>query len=145
MRLKSYYPVVLSNQVAGTADFYRNHFGFETVFEADWYVSLRHSAHQGTVYELAILEFGHTTIPTSYRHSVNGLILNFEVEDVDAEYERLIRQSGLPLELELRNEAFGQRHFMTRDPNGVLIDVIKVIPPTEAFSDQYLEQPWNEE
>jgi hypothetical protein len=37
----------------------------------------------------------------------------------------------------LRDEAFGQRHFITRDPAGVMIDVIKVIPPSEEFAAQY--------
>ena len=37
----------------------------------------------------------------------------------------------------LTDEAFGQRHFITRDPNGVLIDVIKPIPPAAEFAEQY--------
>lgn len=79
-------------------------------------------------YELAILNYTHPTVPEAYRKSVQGLILNFEVEDVDAEYERLVKKNKLPLERELRGEEFGQRHFITSDPNGVLIDVITVIP-----------------
>ena len=48
------------------------------------------------------------------------------------------KRSGLPiLLLALKDEAFGQRHFITRDPNGVLIDVIKPIPPSEEFLSQY--------
>ncbi|MFX4229610.1 MAG: hypothetical protein ACFHHU_17570 [Porticoccaceae bacterium] len=39
--------------------------------------------------------------------------------------------------LPLRDEPFGQRHFITRDPNGVLIDVIKPIPPSAEFLAQY--------
>ena len=35
--------------------------------------------------------------------------------------------------------AFGQRHFITADPNGVLIDVIKPIPPSAAFVENYAE------
>jgi hypothetical protein len=37
----------------------------------------------------------------------------------------------------LRDETFGQRHFITKDPNGVLIDVIKPIPPSTEFAAQY--------
>jgi hypothetical protein len=40
---------------------------------------------------------------------------------------------------------FGQRHFITRDPNGVLIDVIKIIPPSEEESAQYVDKIWVEE
>jgi catechol 2,3-dioxygenase-like lactoylglutathione lyase family enzyme len=114
------------------------YFGFELVFEADWYVSLRMS--QGNVpFELALLDAAHPTIPASYQKQVQGLILNFEVDDVDAEYERLIVAGKLPLQLDIRDEDFGQRHFITSDPNGVLIDIIKVIPPSETYSNQYVE------
>ena len=75
-------------------------------------------------------------MPESGRGQVSGLILNFEVDDVDTEYERL-KGAGLPMLLELRDEAFGQRHFITADPNGVLIDIIKPIPPSAEFADQY--------
>ncbi|NEN81912.1 VOC family protein [Paenibacillus elgii] len=141
MKTNSFYPVILTEQVAVSASFYKTHFGFEAVYEADWYVSLKMS--QGSVsYELAILDASHHTIPAAYRSPVQGLILNFEVDDVDAEYRRLIIEEKLPLELELRDEEFGQRHFITCDPNGVLIDVIKIIPPSEVESAQYAENVW---
>lgn len=63
-------------------------------------------------------------------------MINFEVEEVDAEYARA-KRNGLPILLALRDEPFGQRHFITRDPNGMLLDVIKPIPPSEAFKKQY--------
>jgi uncharacterized glyoxalase superfamily protein PhnB len=69
---------------------------------------------------------------------VSGLIINFEVRDVDAEYSRA-QAAKLPILLSLRDEAFGQRHFMTQDPNGVLIDIIQPIPPSAEFSLQYAE------
>jgi len=67
-----------------------------------------------------------------------SLLLNFEVDDVDAEYQRAVAQ-GLPMLLALRDEDFGQRHFIVQDPNGVMIDVIQPIPPSEAFLSQYAE------
>lgn len=142
MKATSFYPVLMTEQVEATAEFYRNHFGFETVFEADWYVSLRLTRDARTSFELAVLKPGHPTVPAAYRHSVNGLILNFEVDDADAEYDRLIVREKLPLRLDLRDEEFGQRHFMTNDPNGVLIDVIQIIPPSSAYSEQYREKLW---
>ena len=66
-----------------------------------------------------------------------GLIINFEVRDPDVIHER-VRAAGLPILRSLRDEPFGQRHFITADPNGVLIDVIKPIPPSEEFLCQYL-------
>ncbi|MFS0868674.1 VOC family protein [Paenibacillus xylanilyticus] len=142
MKVMSFYPVIMTEQVASTEKFYRNLFGFEKVFEADWYVSLRLTKDAQTSFELAILESGHPTIPEDYRNLVKGLILNFEVDDVDEEYERLIIREKLPIEIDLRDELFGQRHFITSDPNGILIDVIKIIPPSSSFSDQYNEKLW---
>ena len=37
----------------------------------------------------------------------------------------------------LRDEAFGQRHFIAADPNSVMIDVIKPIPPSAEHAAQY--------
>lgn len=134
MKTTSYYPVILTRDVAGTAAFWREHFRFETRFESDWYVHLQSREDESV--NLAILEGTHETIPEPGRGRVAGLILNFEVEDADAEYQRA-RAAGLPILLDLRDEEFGQRHFITSDPNGVLIDVIKPIPPSSAFAAQY--------
>lgn len=141
MKVSSFYSVVMTDQVANTAKFYMDHFGFEKVFAADWYVSLK-TMGSGIPFELAILDASHSTIPKAYRKKATGLILNFEVDDVDAEYERLIRKEKLPLELDIRSEEFGQRHFITVDPNGVLIDVITIIPPNDEFNSQYIEKVW---
>lgn len=137
MRNTSYYPVLLTDQVADTAAFYVKHFAFQPAFEADWYVHLTSSEDAGT--NLAILDFRHETIPAEGRKPSSGVIINFEVEDVDAVHARLVA-AGLPILLSLRDEAFGQRHFITMDPNGVLIDVIKPIPPDASFAEQYVDQ-----
>ncbi|SDM46765.1 Uncharacterized conserved protein PhnB, glyoxalase superfamily [Allokutzneria albata] len=134
MTLTSMYTVIMTGKVAETRDFYVTNFGFEVTFEADWYVSLRLGGH-----ELAVLDPTHPTVPAGYGAPVAGLLLNFEVDDVDAEYERLVTGAGLPLALPLRSEEFGQRHFIVADPNGVLIDVITPIPPTGEFIEQYAE------
>lgn len=137
-RLSSFYPVIATQDVAAAHDFYASHFGFEATFTADWYVSLhRPDAPQ---YELALLDSSHPTIPEGHRTPVRGgLILNFEVDDVDAEHRRLVGEAGLRELLPLRTEEFGQRHFIVAAPDGVLIDVITVIPAEESFAEQYAE------
>jgi uncharacterized glyoxalase superfamily protein PhnB len=134
MKINSYYPVILTQDVAGTSEFFRAHFNFEPQFTSDWYVHLT-SKDDANVH-LAVLDGRHETVPEAGRGRVSGLILNFEVEDPDAEYARVVG-AGLPILLPLRDEAFGQRHFITADPNGVLIDVIKPIPPSAEFAAQY--------
>ncbi|ROU06559.1 VOC family protein [Lysobacter enzymogenes] len=136
MKITSYYPVLMTADVAATAAFYRAYFGFVALFEADWYVHLQ-SADDPSV-NLAVLDGAHSTIPESGRGRVGGLLLNFEVEDVDAVHARLVA-AGLPVLLSLRDEAFGQRHFITADPNGVLLDIITPIPPSAEFAAQYAD------
>jgi catechol 2,3-dioxygenase-like lactoylglutathione lyase family enzyme len=135
LNINSFYPVLLTNDVAGSKDFYTKHFPFEITFDGGWYVSLK--ARQEFPFELALLEPNHSSIPSNFRRELNGgLILNFEVENADQEYARL-KAMGLPIHLEIRSEDFGQRHFITSDPNGVLIDMIQVIPPSDEFAKQY--------
>ncbi|MGX1805371.1 VOC family protein [Nocardia sp. NPDC055321] len=136
MKLSSFYPVIGTTRVAESRDFYTSWFGFDITFEADWYVSLRRTADDRT-YELALLDPTHPSVPEKYRTPTQGLILNFEVDDVDAEWDRLVVQGGLAAEQELRSEEFGQRHFIVTDPNGLLIDVITEIPPEGEFVEQF--------
>ena len=134
MKVTSYYPVIMTADVAASAAFYQAHFGFAPLFSSDWYVHLQLEGDPSV--NLAILDGQHGTIPESGRGRVSGLLLNFEVDDPDALHARL-QAAGLPILLSLRDEAFGQRHFITSDPNGVLIDIIKPIPPSGEFAAQY--------
>lgn len=135
-RLSSFYPVIATHDIATAHDFYVRHFGFAATFAADWYVSLhRPDASQ---YELALLDASHPTIPEGHRTPITGgLVLNFEVDDVDAEHARLVGEAGLKELLPLRTETFGQRHFIIEAPDGVLIDIITVIPAEGEYADQY--------
>lgn len=135
MRLTSFYPVIGTERIADSADFYTTHFGFEITFQADWYVSLNRPGDPS--YELALLDPSHPSVPAGYGKPVSGLLLNFEVDDVDAEYDRLVKQAGLEPVLNIRSEDFGQRHFIIADPGGVLIDVITNIEPSAEFAAQY--------
>ena len=135
MKSTQYYPVLMTDRVADTARYYEQHFRFTRLFDSDWYVHLQ-SLEDASV-NLAILDGDHATIPEAARGGrAAGVLLNFEVEDASAEYQRVLDQ-GLDVQLALRDEAFGQRHFIVKDPNGVLIDVIQPIPPDEAFLAQY--------
>lgn len=134
MKCTQYYPVLMTDDVAGLSAFYQRHFRFKALFASDWYVHLQSREDAGV--NLAILDGAHATIPEAGRGRASGLLINFEVEDVDAIYAEL-RAQGLPILVPLRDEPFGQRHFITRDPAGVLIDVITPIAPSAEFLAQY--------
>lgn len=133
MTLTSVYPVLMSADVAAAARFYREHLGFAPTFESDWYISLRRDT-----WELAVLDPTHETVPAAYRgRAASGILINLEVEDVDAEYQRLITDGGLSAVLPIRSEAFGQRHFIIAAPDCVLIDVITPTEPDETYAAQF--------
>ncbi|MDZ7601974.1 MAG: VOC family protein [Hoeflea sp.] len=134
MKTTSYYPVIMTRDVAATAAFYETHFRFQPLFTADWYVHLQ--SRDDTRINLAVLDGEHATIPPEGRGTITGLLLNFEVKDVDQVFDTL-RAAGLPILKDICDEEFGQRHFITADPNGVLIDIIKPIPPSADYAALY--------
>ncbi|WP_233529040.1 VOC family protein [Antrihabitans stalagmiti] len=134
-KLVSSYAVLMTADVAAAARFYRENFGYETTFEADWYVSLARGQH-----ELALLDPDHPTIPEAYRgRTAAGVLLNLEVDDVDEVHFELAGRPGIEIVLSLRDEDFGQRHFIVAGPDGVLVDVITPIPPVGDFADQFVD------
>ncbi|WP_137809871.1 MULTISPECIES: VOC family protein [unclassified Gordonia (in: high G+C Gram-positive bacteria)] len=135
MNVTSVYPVLMSTDVAAAADFYQRVLGFEVTFSADWYVSMRTG-----VFELALVDATHPTIPEGHRRPAAGLLVNIEVDDVDALYRRLTDEHGLRPVLQLRDEDFGQRHFIVEGPDGVLLDCIQPIPAVGEFADAYVAE-----
>ncbi|MEN2986683.1 VOC family protein [Tistrella sp. BH-R2-4] len=135
MKIESCYPVIMTDRVAETAAFWQTHLGFDVVFQADWYVHLSHSTDPGV--NIAVLDHSHQTVPAGYGRPVGGVLVNIEVEDVDAEWSRLQALPDVVILLPIRDEAFGQRHFILRDPAGTLIDMIKVIPHAAEYDAAY--------
>lgn len=133
MPTTSIYPVLLTADVAAATRFYVDILGMTPTFTSDWYVSLRKEA-----WELALLHAEHPTIPADHRGApAGGVLVNLEVDDVDAEYERIVARGGHDVVLPLRSEDFGQRHFIIAGPDGVLVDVITPIEPSGDFAAGY--------
>lgn len=127
--ITSLFPAVLTDAVDDTAHFYRDLFGFETVFEADWYVQLQ--APDQPLTQLGIVDRTHESVPAGHRHQPAGILISIEVEDVDEVHARATA-AGHPTALSLRDEDWGQRHFITLDPAGTMVDVITPIAPSTA-------------
>ena len=94
MKCTQFYPVLMTGDVAGTVRFYIDNFRFLPVFESDWYVHLQSSEDESV--NLAVMAGDHETIPAAGRGRTAGLLLNFEVEDVDAEHD-CAQAVGLPV------------------------------------------------
>lgn len=132
MTTRSIFPVVPAADVRRSRDFYRELLALTVVFDSTWYAQLH--GHDDTV-QLGVVALGHDTVPASYRHTPRGVLISVEVDDVDAVHERAVA-AGHRIVLDLRDEDFGQRHFMTVDPDGLLVDVITVIP----YSDEMIAE-----
>lgn len=124
MHTNSLYPLFQVADVEASAHFYETHFGFTRIFSSDWYVQLRAAAEHP--FEIALIAHDHDSIPAMARGPSRNVILSLYVGDAAAEHERAIT-SGLTVVQPLRDEAFGQRHFILADPDGILIDVITPI------------------
>ena len=128
--MRSLFPDICSDDVAASRDFYVALFGFRVAFEIDWYVQLQSPADANL--QLAFVRRGHDSVPAGFGEPPRGVLVTIETEDVDAAHERA-RELGVPIVYALRDEVWGQRHFMAKDPNGLLVDVVQLIPPAPSF------------
>ncbi len=133
MATTALYPVTMSADPARTAAFYRDLLGLEPAFSNDWYISL---AAPGGGPEFATVQRDHESIPAGFRTAPTGTLVTVEVDDARAVRDRAAAL-GAPVELELRDEAWGQRHFIVQDPDGALVDVVEPIEPSAEFAAQY--------
>jgi uncharacterized glyoxalase superfamily protein PhnB len=139
MLYKSCFPVIVTPRLRDACDFYVKYFGFHVVFEADWYVQL-HAPREGDgkPIELAFMKPNQKSQPSLLQpaFSGTGVIFTLEVDDTDSLYQG-IRNAGCETIVELRDEPWGQRHFLIRDPAGNLLDVVKQIPPSAEYEASY--------
>ena len=126
MQTPSFYPLIQVADVDATACFYETHLGFVRTFGLDWYVQLRATSEYP--FELAVIAHDHDSIPLASQGLTRNLILSFYVDDAAAEEQRLAA-AGVTIAQPLRDEVFGQRHFIAADPNGILLDIITPIEP----------------
>lgn len=61
MKSTSYYPVIMTQDVRQTADFYVRHLSFEALFVSDWYMHLQSTENEHVT--LAVLDYRHETVP----------------------------------------------------------------------------------
>ncbi len=131
MKIKRVDSTISTNRLRESKEFYIKYFNFQLVYESDWYIELILPEMPG-----AGISF---TLPQREEGEFfngKGLILSFEVDDVDAEYRRL-KAAGLIIYQELQDKPWGERSFVIDDPNGVHIYIYKSIPPTPEYQQIY--------
>lgn len=113
--------------VAASSSFLINHFGFREAMAADGFASLtRDDAGMNVIF----LRRGLPSLPADQRDDhASGLILAFEVDDLEGELARL-QAEGVTITMPLTAEEWGERAFQVRDPNGVIVQLVDWNGPT---------------
>ena len=120
-----------TNDVAACKAFYQNYLRAEVTFDCGWYLNLRMGNSGLTVQFME----PQGEMPV---YSGTGVVLNFKVEDVDAEHRRLM-DAGLAAVMPLEDHPWGDRGFAVLDPLGTSVYIYSDREPSEAFRRYYTE------
>lgn len=118
------HPLTITSKLTETAKFYTSLFDFEEAFVSDWYIQLAHKNGAEIAFMLPHLENQPNFLQEP--HAGKGIVYTFETEDAQHVYESLKAKGGTFV-LELKDEEWGQRHFIMEDPAGVYVDVVQYL------------------
>jgi catechol 2,3-dioxygenase-like lactoylglutathione lyase family enzyme len=104
-------PNIRSDRPAATRDFFVDLFGFEVKMDMGWVVTLASPSNPSV----------QITIVGNEDMAAPGITV--EVADVDAAHAKAVER-GFEIAYPLRNEEWGVRRFMLRDPSGTVVNVL---------------------
>jgi predicted enzyme related to lactoylglutathione lyase len=116
MNLKRMFALVNVDSIAHIKDFYCDNFGFSVAMEAPGYLQLVNGGNQ--------LGFMVADQYAPEAFGGKGLFMCLEVADVDAEAARLTK-AKIPVVVPLRDNPWGDRSIVFRDPVGVNVYVFQ--------------------
>jgi len=128
MRFSTLGVCVHTEDVPAVRAFYVDVLGFAVTLDIGWFVSLRHPDHDDL--DLCVVHRDHA-LP-GMGGPVAGVVLAFLVEDVDAEHARLV-ELGVPIGVAPRDEPWGQRRCLVRDPAGTGVELVQPTAPDPAW------------
>ena len=118
---------IITEKLAESKAFYTQVLQFGVTFENDFYLLL-HTPNQEA--EISFLLPNHPSQQPLFQKpfTQQGVYLTIEVENVDDYYYKL-KEQGLPIAIDLREEPWGDRHFAIIDPNGIGVDIVTYSAP----------------
>jgi catechol 2,3-dioxygenase-like lactoylglutathione lyase family enzyme len=121
---------IITSKIQATKQFYQEYLGFGVSFENEFYL-LMHTP--GGHAQLSFLLPDHPSQQALFQSAFEGkgMYLTIEVDDVDVLYQKL-KEKGVEIKIEIRDEPWGDRHFAIQDPNGIGIDLVKYTAPTDG-------------
>lgn len=120
---------IITEKLAETRKFYTETLNFNVVFENEFYLLL---AAPGGNTQLSFLLPEHPSQQPLFQKAFQGegVYLTIEVNNVDKLYKEL-KKKGVTIEISLRDEPWGDRHFAIKDPNGIGIDMVTYTEPDQ--------------
>ncbi|MBL4796796.1 MAG: VOC family protein [Oleispira sp.] len=122
--IQTMFPVMVATNLEDVKQFYTSVFGFNVVFfDASFYL---HLVSPSTGVQLGFLLPNHPSQPQFLQSlmSVDGYVISLEVADAAKAYIEA-ENMELPIIMELKEEAWGQIHFIVEDPAGFKIDIVE--------------------
>lgn len=120
---------IITNKLQETKKFYTKVLDFGVAFENEFYL-LMHTPDKSA--EISFLMPDHPSQKPIFQTPFNGkgVYLTIEVTNVDEVYKE-IASKDIAIEVEIRDEPWGDRHFAVVDPNGIGIDIVTFTKPEE--------------
>ena len=117
---------IVTSKLIETKTFYTDILDFGATFENEFYLLLHSPNKEG---EISFLLPNHPSQQPLFRQPFQGqgMYLTIEVDDVDKVYNDL-KNKGVEIKIDIRDEPWGDRHFAIQDPNGIGIDIVKYSP-----------------
>jgi catechol 2,3-dioxygenase-like lactoylglutathione lyase family enzyme len=104
-------PNIRADRPGETRDFFVDLLGFEVTMDMDWIVTV--ASPSDPAVQVGIIGNDDPAAPG----------ISVEVPDVDAVHARALEQ-GLEIAYPLRDEDWGVRRFMLREPSGTIVNVL---------------------
>ncbi len=132
MTINRLVPIISTERLEESREFYVRHFDFQVLFANDWYVLLE---SKNKSVQIAFVMPNHKTQPPIFqtRFDGNGMFYTIEVDDADQELAKL-QKIGAKIEFGIRDEPWGERHFAIKDPNGIALNISQSISPTGEYA-----------
>lgn len=127
MNIKDLSVCFRTNNIEESKEYYIKNFNASVTFDCSWYVVLAFGGQKQFAISLMI--------PQDERplFDGHGITLNFKVDDVDAEYERLISQNKLTPINPLSDNPWGDRSFTILDPLGNTLYIYSDIETSDEY------------
>jgi catechol 2,3-dioxygenase-like lactoylglutathione lyase family enzyme len=104
-------PNIKSDRPSETREFFVDLLGFEVAMDLGWVVTVASPANRSA----------QVTIISNDDPSAPGISVG--VDDVDAVHAKAV-EKGLEIAYSLRDEEWGVRRFMLREPSGTIVNVV---------------------